>query len=191
MQPQNFKSTLRSTLVYGFALSLSLVLLGCDGGNDPSPVVSNDLQGQQFIFNDGTPFGFDNAEVTLQYGIFNGNAGTFTLSAPMVTATGDVMIGSCNHTVTTTDNEAILPVGTEINCPTCNVQSDGSLSVACGPANAVSSSSPGTGAGGYGGLRVVRGREAQSPQDQPAAAKNAGRASSRTERLLSQHIGNA
>lgn len=149
MQRLDFKNA----LLFSIALALSLVLAGCEGDdNNPSPVVANDLQGQQFTFDDGSAFGFANAPVTMDYGAFNGNTRTFVLIAPSARAEGDVTIGSCNHVVQATNNPGLLPVGTEILCPTCNIQPDGSLSVVCGSTDAASLSAPGiTGSTGTGG----------------------------------------
>jgi hypothetical protein len=140
-----------SVLVGGLALTASVFVIGCGGGggsssNDATTATTSDLANMQFEFSDGAAFGLANEPVTMSYGNFTGNTGTFTLTAPSVIASGTVVLGSCDHTVEETDNPNVLPAGTQINCDVCDIEGDGSMLVTCGEGeNQMSSASTGAG----------------------------------------------
>jgi len=62
-----------------------------------------------------------NQTVSLGFGNVSGSTGTFSLTGQNVTATGNTRFASCTFTVTTSNNAAVLAVGTVITIGNCNV----------------------------------------------------------------------
>jgi len=62
-----------------------------------------------------------NQTVSLGFANVSGSTGTFALTGQNVTSTGNVRFASCTFTVTTSNNAAVLPVGTVITISNCTV----------------------------------------------------------------------
>lgn len=143
---QRFKRQLFSALAGGLALTASLLLVGCgDDENATTSATASNLSNMQFQFSDGAAFGFVNEPVTMSYGDFVDNTGTFALATNSGTASGTVTLGSCNHLVEMS-TISTLPAGTHINCDPCNIEGNGSMFATCGEGeNRASSGSTGAG----------------------------------------------
>jgi hypothetical protein len=108
-------------------------LIGCgDDDDNATNATASELNNKQFEFDNGAAFGFANEPVTMSYGNFSGNTGAFVLSTTSVTASGTVVLGSCNHTVETTTNPSVLQEGQRINCAICDIENNGDMFVTCG-----------------------------------------------------------
>lgn len=113
-------------------LIVPFVLSGCgddDGvvsGQELIPVTasnSNLLSGQTYTFPNGSAINSSLAgqETNLAFGSVSGTSGSFTLNTTGNTASGNVTIGSCILTITSSTYPG-LPVGTTISFSPCNLR---------------------------------------------------------------------
>jgi hypothetical protein len=135
---------------------VSLTLVGCsDDDEDVADATPADLENLVFTFTDGAAFdpGLAGDAVTLTFGDFVGNVGTFTLTSGGNTASGVVVIATCEYDTTDSNFPAGAgpQEGDQFTHDPCEInQTTGAYSGTNTATGQTSTSGPPSGTGGGG-----------------------------------------